>query len=131
MFLIIDCSCKIDNEMILLGNYTNCSPSINEKSHLCSWRNTARACYQYFAKHACDFSLIPLESCNFLYLSGKNYIQWANHAFTLLIYHPIPIQTGQKFNQFFLGNVHPFETHGCKNIALSGTAREDLKFICK
>ena len=35
MFLnIIDCSCKIDYKMILIGNYT-CSRSINEKSHLC------------------------------------------------------------------------------------------------
>jgi hypothetical protein len=34
MFLIIDCSCKSDCKMILIGNYT-CSRSINEKSHLC------------------------------------------------------------------------------------------------
>ena len=32
MPFVIDCSCKIDYEMILIGNYT-CSRSINEKSH--------------------------------------------------------------------------------------------------
>ena len=51
MFLIIDCSYKIDCKMVLIGNYT-CSWSINEKS---------------LAKHACDFSLILLEPCNSLY----------------------------------------------------------------
>ena len=57
MFLIIDCSCKIDYKMILIGNYT-CSRSINEKSHLC-------------LANACDFSLILLEPCNFLYKLDK------------------------------------------------------------
>jgi hypothetical protein len=33
MYLIIDCSCKIDCKMILIGNYT-CTRSINEKSHV-------------------------------------------------------------------------------------------------
>ena len=44
------------------------------KNHTCVWRNiynTARAThsryYKYFAKHACDFSLILLEPCNSLY----------------------------------------------------------------
>jgi hypothetical protein len=48
------------------------------KNHTCVWRNiynTARAThsryYKYFAKHACDFSLILLEPCNFLYQSFK------------------------------------------------------------
>jgi hypothetical protein len=53
-FLMIDCSCKIDYKMILIGNYT-CSQNINEKSHF------------LFGKHACDFSLVLLEPCNFLY----------------------------------------------------------------
>ena len=46
------------------------------KNLTCVWRNiynTARAMhsryYKHFAKHACDFSLILLEPCNFLYLS--------------------------------------------------------------
>jgi hypothetical protein len=34
MFLMIDCSCKIDYKMKSIGNYT-CSRTINEKSHLC------------------------------------------------------------------------------------------------
>ena len=44
------------------------------KNLTCVWRNiynTARAThsryYKHFAKHACDFSLILLEPCNFLY----------------------------------------------------------------
>ena len=44
------------------------------KNCTCVWRNirnTARAShsryYEYFAKHACNFSLILLEPCNFLY----------------------------------------------------------------
>jgi hypothetical protein len=44
------------------------------KNRTCVWQNiynTARAThsryYKYFAKHACDFSLILLEPCNFLY----------------------------------------------------------------
>jgi hypothetical protein len=48
------------------------------KNHTCVWRNiynTARAThsryYKYFAKHACDFSLILLEPCNFLYILFK------------------------------------------------------------
>ena len=50
------------------------------KNHTCVWRNiynTARAThsryYKYFAKHACDFSLILLEPCNFLYKSKAKY----------------------------------------------------------
>ena len=50
------------------------------KNLTCVWRNiynTARAThsryYKHFAKHACDFSLILLEPCNFLYLfNDKN-----------------------------------------------------------
>ena len=51
------------------------------KNLTCVWRNiynTARAThsryYKHFAKHACDFSLILLEPCNFLY---KLYIRRA------------------------------------------------------
>ena len=46
------------------------------KNLTCVWRNiynTARPThsryYKHFAKHACDFSLILLEPCNFLYKS--------------------------------------------------------------
>ena len=49
------------------------------KNLTCVWRNiynTARAThsryYKHFAKHACDFSLILLEPCNFLYKSRIN-----------------------------------------------------------
>ena len=48
------------------------------KNLTCVWRNiynTARAThsryYKHFAKHACDFSLILLEPCNFLYKFNK------------------------------------------------------------
>ena len=44
------------------------------KNLTCVWRNiynTARAThsryYKHFAKHPCNFSLILLEPCNFLY----------------------------------------------------------------
>ena len=47
------------------------------KNLTCVWRNiynTARAIhsryYKHFAKHSCDFSLILLEPCNFLYKYG-------------------------------------------------------------
>ena len=52
------------------------------KNHTCVWRNiynTARAThsryYKYFAKHACDFSLILLEPCNFLYLGTGHKVE--------------------------------------------------------
>ena len=50
------------------------------KNLTCVWRNiynTARAThsryYKHFAKHACDFSLILLEPCNFLYKLNQKY----------------------------------------------------------
>ena len=56
------------------------------KNLTCVWRNiynTARAThsryYKHFAKHACDFSLILLEPCNFLYKlfhTGQGYLQY-------------------------------------------------------
>ena len=59
-------SIEIWSKMILIGNYT-CSRSINEKSHLCLAKHFAKHFAKLFAKHACDFSLILLEPCNFLY----------------------------------------------------------------
>ena len=65
-------SIEICCKMILIGNYT-CS-RVLMKNLTCVWRNiynTALAThsryYEHFAKHACDFSLILLEPCNFLY----------------------------------------------------------------
>ena len=50
-------SIEICSKMILIGNYT-CSRSISEKSHFAIIN---------ISPNACDFSLILLEPCNFLY----------------------------------------------------------------
>ena len=78
--------------MILIGNYT-CSRSINEKSHLCLAKNLTCVCFSLvFAKHACDFSLILLEPCNFLYKHLKNTVEY-----------PYTLVCSRHFSLFLIG----------------------------
>ena len=73
-------SIEICSKMILIGNYT-CSRSINEKISLYVARATHSRYYKHFAKHACDFSLILLETCNFLYYNFVEHCSCTKYYF--------------------------------------------------
>ena len=114
--------------MVLIGNCT--VREVLMKNCTCVWRNiynTARAThsryYKYFTKHACNFSLILLEPCNFLYISMA--CLYISHV--IILYQQENFEDmAQKFEESKNSTLHsnrPKSTYG--NRSLSGNNKEE------